>query len=242
MIQQKFIDTQGLLYEYGVFPEFYIPGGSKQGLPLATAGRYGEPGFKALLGGTPTGGPGYADIVGLVTPTSGDIYEIKNRKEVLWGIAELAWYIQVNNANPDQPMLYPGRLYTWSPDEELIGTNPYYPDQEIVANMDVSQAPGVILYRGRDKSQQQPVPQPRFVWEWDWEKRKVEKRELVPVYYYTACPSPEIADVAKKAAGDTVKIAGITAIVWSTIKLAEGFVGFLLGGPPGALAAMGLLP
>ena len=239
MIQTKFMATHGLSYPYGVIPEFYIPGGSKQGLTLVTAGQFGQPGFTAQLGGTPTGHGGFADIVGLATPATGDIYEIKYQRDLLWGIAEIAWYIQANNANPGQPKLVPGVMYTWSPEEELIGTNPYYSGQEIVANM---QAPGVITYRARRKSQRQPSPQPVYVWEYDRERRKVVKRQLVPVYYYAACPSPEIAEIAQKAAGDTVKIGGVTFVVWWVIQVGQGLIGFLLAGPPGAAAGAAVPP
>jgi RHS repeat-associated protein len=242
MIQEKYVATHGLSYPGGVRIEFPIPGGSTTGLTTVTAGQLGQPGFKAQLGGTPTGEVGRADIVGFHTPNFGEIYEIKPKREMVRGIAQLAWYMQVNNANPKQPRLIPGRTYTWSPEEELIGTNPYYAGQEIVATMDMSQAPGVILYRARRKSQQQPSPHPVYVWEWDPEKRKVEKRELVPVYYYAACPSPEIGEIAKKAAGDTVKIGGTALIVWGTIQVVQGVVGFFVAGPPGAVVGVALPP
>lgn len=212
-----------------VQPEYPIPGGSKSGLRLARTGEFGE----AWLVGTPTGNIGWADIVGFVSPSWGDIYEIKKQVDLLKGVADVAWYIGANNSNPSQPTLRLGYGYTWWPAEEIIGTNPYYSGQLIMASMKV---PGVITWKGKSKSQvRQPQTQPIYVWEWNPIKREVEERELYPA-------PANSCELSGKTIGDTVMIGGTAFIVWGGIQVVQGVVGFILAGPPGAVAGVALPP
>ncbi len=176
LIQAKFEVTWGL--GHIVIPEFYVKGGSKQGLDLVTAGALGQPGFGAYLKGTPTGNPGYIDIADL---TARQAYEIKPEDEAINGIAEIGWYVTTYNANPDSRVrfLVPGTTYSIYPEWELIGTNPYYQGQDIIATL---RANGVIVYRVVFKDR---LP-PELIWIWVFDEAsqtyKRQQRQLAPAY------------------------------------------------------------
>jgi RHS repeat-associated protein len=246
MIQIKFMDTHGL--GHWVVPEFRVPGGSKTGLALEMIEMVPfcqnpwVPGINgvcasvtAWLEGQPKGTPGWIDIV---DRTTAEAFEIKNEKELIQGLAEIDWYISKYNGkilsgeeppDPSLPMLWLGSNYTWTPEWELIGTNPAaarkgYEGAVIVANM---QAPGVITYKSMQKDDyfKRPEPKDVYVWDWDPEVKSVRKRRLD--YVYNACPSPSLTDTAR----DTALIAGGIYALW---RIGKVVIGFVVAGPPGA--------
>ena len=159
-----------------------------------------------ILTGVPTGGAGFIDIVDVTTQQA---YEIKHERDILIGRAEINWYIFIYNQNPrpgGPAGLSLGTNYKWATNGwEVIGTNPYYPGQVILARM---RASGVITYKGEYKDRI-PVPLPRYVWEWDSDKNTVERRDRTKIPNWSPNPSP--------AYSDAIRVCKIVVVVGGTI-------------------------
>jgi RHS repeat-associated protein len=199
MIQAHFEGTYGA--SHIVVPEFFVAGGSKQGLQLEN-----DPSGNPLLTGIPTGEAGYIDIVDITTHQA---YEIKHEREILNARAEINWYISIYNQNPrpaGPANLTLGTNYRWAQNGwEVIGTNPYYPGQVILAQMKAS---GVISYKGEYKDKI-PVPLPRYVWEWDPDKKAVEKRDRTKIPDWIPNPAA--------AYSDAIEVCKVVIVVGGTI-------------------------
>jgi len=177
MIQTHFAETYG--QGHLVIPEFLVQGGSKQGLSF-----FGSLPLFAKLVGTPTGNPGFIDIVDV---TTGEAFEIKNVEDSLLAAGEINWYISTYNELPnpkEPPMLRLGTNYGlgW----EVIGTNPYFPGSAILARLS---SPGVIAYKSVFKNRI-PVTVPRFVWEWDPSTNSAKRQEAKNTGGWVTNPSP----------------------------------------------------
>jgi RHS repeat-associated protein len=201
MIQAHYAGTYGA--SHIVIPEFYVPGGSKQGLELVT-----DPSGLPKLIGNPTGQAGYIDIVDLFL---GQAFEIKKEVEFLNGLAEINWYVSVYNRNPlpgGPIQLTPGTNYKWPWEGwEIIGTNPYYSGGVILAQM---KGAGVITYKSVTKDKI-PVPLPKYIYEWDPNKKTVERRDLTTIPNWSPIPAPAYSNVIN--ACKVVIIAGVTVII-----------------------------
>jgi hypothetical protein len=184
-----------------VVPEFFVAGGSKQGLQLGN-----DPSGNPVLGGIPTGKAGFIDIV---DATTGEAYEIKHVDYILTARAEINWYVSIYNSNPTPggpARLRPGTNYRWVPNGwEVIGTNPYYSGKVILAQM---RASGVISYKGEYKNRI-PVPLPRYVWEWDPDKKVVEKRDRTKIPNWLPNPAP--------AYSEAIEVCKVVIVVGGTI-------------------------
>jgi RHS repeat-associated protein len=210
--------------------EYAVRSGSKTGLDLEFDDR-GNP----FLTGTPTGNVGWIDIVDIVLGV-GEAYEIKPQRELARGIAEINWYITVYNANPDPlgPIqLRHGRFYpmVW----QVIGTNPWDPSGSS-AILSRRGADGVIIYKGIRKNKI-PIAVPEYVWEYDKRTRTVRRQELAKAW--VTCGAEGITE---EAVGKTVIIAGTPFVIWGLWQIGQLTVGFLVGGPPGAVVGVALPP
>jgi hypothetical protein len=138
---------------------------------------------------TPTGNPGFIDIVDV---TTGEAFEIKNVQDLLLAAGEISWYVSTYNKLPgpkEPPILKLGTNYSlvW----EVIGTNPYYPGSAILARLSY---PGVIEYKSVLKDRI-PVTVPRFVWEWDSSTNSAKRQEAKNSGGWVMNPSPASAIV-----------------------------------------------
>lgn len=143
-------------------------------------------------------------------------YEIKPEDQILNGMAEINWYISIYNSNPSlggPSHLVPGTYYKWAWEGwEVIGTNPYYAGQVILAQMKVS---GVITYKGVNKDRI-PVPLPRYVWEWDPSKNTVEKRDRTKIPNWLPNTAPAYSNIIDLCVKGIILI-GTTYLILSPI-------------------------
>ncbi len=220
MIQAHFAGTYGA--GHTIIPEFFVAGGSKQGLQLENDAA-GNP----ILVGIATGEAGFIDIADI---TTGQAYEIKHERDLLWGRAEINWYVSIYNRNPNPggpARLILGTNYRWIFDGwELIGTNPYYAGQVILAQM---KAPGVITYRGESKDKI-PVPLPRYVWEWNPDKKTVEKRDRTKIPNWLPNPTPANSDIINEC--EVVIVVGVTIFILLDQLPDEPILPFIWGVTP----------
>ncbi|MHC1783582.1 MAG: hypothetical protein AB9891_12655 [Anaerolineaceae bacterium] len=204
MIQAHFAETYGA--GHLVIPEFYVSGGSKQGLGFSL-----DVEGNIINSGTPNGNAGFIDIVDM---TTGEAYEIKKEKELIMGQGQISFYISIYNENPrpgGPRQLIPGTNYrTAASGWEVIGTNPIYPGQVILAHL---KSPGVITYYGQRKDRIS-IPVPEYFWEWDFENKIVEKRRSNTIPNLSPSPVTSINDLASVCS--TVLLVGITVGLLAT--------------------------
>jgi RHS repeat-associated protein len=183
--------------------ELPVEGGSKQGLERKVDNK-GNP----YLTGTPTGSTGWIDLVDVNMSMA---YEIKRERYLLQARAEIAWYVTTYNTNPGPKApskLIPGTNYAWLfHGWQVIGTNPVYPGQAILA---VMQAPGVISWKAVRKDKI-PVPLPKYVFEWDPETRTVKKEKLNEAPMWRPALQPMHSEALE--ACKLVIVVGITIII-----------------------------
>ena len=220
-------------YALGIFvPEFRVTGGSKTGLLLGK-----DIMQNPILTGTPTGNDGFVDIVDADGFAKiGNAYEIKRHDEQIQAKAEIRWYIERYNSEPDPfgivtRLTYGNnRLYPrgWT----IIGINPFsFGSQYLLVKL---AEPGVILYKGQriDDPNIPPLPENRKIWEYNHATREVEGKQLTKVLAYCETPSTD-------RIGETIVVAGGTGLViYGLWKVGKAAVGFVVAGPPGA--AVGL--
>lgn len=142
----------------------------------------------------------------------------------------------VYNAHPDPfgpTQLRHGRFYptVW----QVIGTNPWDPSGSSVI-LSRRGADGVIVYKGTRKTKI-PVTLPEYVWKYDKRTKTVRRQKLA--HAWVSCGATGITE---DEIGKTVIVAGTPLVIWGLWQIGQMTVGFLVGGPPGAVVGVALPP